>query len=83
MEAYPQILLANRKPDRINTLEEYEQSGGYKGLKAAIAEHGEKRVQQMIEDASLLGRGGAAFPPFSPARPDPTPAPSCFCTFQR
>ena len=62
MEAYPQILLANRKPDRINTLEEYEQSGGYKGLKAAIAEHGEKRVQQMIEDASLLGRGGAAFP---------------------
>jgi NADH-quinone oxidoreductase subunit F len=59
---YPQILLENRKPDRITTLEEYEQSGGYQGLKAAISEHGEKVIQQMIEDASLLGRGGAAFP---------------------
>jgi NADH-quinone oxidoreductase subunit F len=62
METYPQILLANRKPDRINTLEEYEQSGGYQGLKAAIAEHGQKGVQQRIDDAALLGRGGAAFP---------------------
>ncbi|MEJ2728582.1 MAG: NADH-ubiquinone oxidoreductase-F iron-sulfur binding region domain-containing protein [Deltaproteobacteria bacterium] len=59
---YPQILLANRKPDRINTLEEYEQNGGYQGLKAAIAGHGEEGVQQMIDDAGLLGRGGAAFP---------------------
>ena len=62
MEKYPQILLANRQPDRINTLEEYEQSGGYQGLKAAIAAHGQKGVQQMIDDAGLLGRGGAAFP---------------------
>ena len=59
---YPQILLANRQPDRINTLDEYEQSGGYQGLKAAVAEHGQKGVQQMIDDAGLLGRGGAAFP---------------------
>ena len=59
---YPQILLANRQPDRINTLDEYEQSGGYQGLKAAISEHGQKGVQQMIDDAGLLGRGGAAFP---------------------
>jgi NADH-quinone oxidoreductase subunit F len=59
---YPQILLENRKPDRINTLAEYEQSGGYQGLKAAISEHGEKGVQQMIDAAGLLGRGGAAFP---------------------
>ena len=59
---YPQVLLENRKPDRITTLAEYEQSGGYQGLKAAISEHGEEGIQQMIEDASLLGRGGAAFP---------------------
>ena len=26
---YPQVLLQNRKPDRIATLEEYQQSGGY------------------------------------------------------
>ena len=62
MENYPQVLLENRKPDRITTLKEYEQSGGYQGLKAAINEHGEAGIQQMIEDASLLGRGGAAFP---------------------
>jgi NADH-quinone oxidoreductase subunit F len=59
---YPQILLENRKPDRITTLEEYEHSGGYQGLKAAISQHGEAGIQQMIEDANLLGRGGAAFP---------------------
>ena len=59
---YPQVLLENRKPDRITTLEEYEHSGGYQGLKAAIRELGEAGIQQMIEDASLLGRGGAAFP---------------------
>ncbi|MGD8962504.1 MAG: NADH-ubiquinone oxidoreductase-F iron-sulfur binding region domain-containing protein [Desulfobacterales bacterium] len=62
MEKYPQILLANRKPARINTLEEYEQSGGYQALKAAIAEHGVKGTVQLIDDAGLLGRGGAAFP---------------------
>ena len=62
MEKYPQVLLENRKPDRITTLEEYEHRGGYQGLKAAIRELGEAGIQQMIEDASLLGRGGAAFP---------------------
>jgi NADH-quinone oxidoreductase subunit F len=62
MKNYPQVLLENRKPDRITTLEEYEHSGGYQGLKAAIRELGEAGIQQMIEDASLLGRGGAAFP---------------------
>ena len=62
MVTYPQILLENRQPDRINTLEEYEQSGGYQALKAAIAEHGLKGIVQLIDDAGLLGRGGAAFP---------------------
>jgi NADH-quinone oxidoreductase subunit F len=62
MEKYPQVLLENRKPDRITTLEEYEHSGGYQGLKAAISQHGEAGIHQIIEDANLLGRGGAAFP---------------------
>jgi NADH-quinone oxidoreductase subunit F len=59
---YPQVLLENRKPDRITTLEEYEHRGGYQGLKAAISQHGEAGIHQIIEDANLLGRGGAAFP---------------------
>jgi NADH-quinone oxidoreductase subunit F len=62
MEKYPQVLLQNRKADRIATLKEYEQSGGYQGLKAALSKYGEKDIQKMLEDATLLGRGGAAFP---------------------
>ena len=62
METYPQVLLENRKPDRIITLEEYEQGGGYQGLKAALEKHPESDIIQMLEDANLLGRGGAAFP---------------------
>jgi NADH-quinone oxidoreductase subunit F len=62
MEKYPQVLLANRKADRMITLQEYEQSGGYQGLKAAIGRHHQSGVQQILETANLLGRGGAAFP---------------------
>ena len=62
MRKYPQVLLADRKPDRINTLEEYQQNGGYQGLKAALAKHHESDIIRMIEQAPLLGRGGAAFP---------------------
>jgi NADH-quinone oxidoreductase subunit F len=59
---YPQVLLANRKADRVITLQEYEQSGGYQGLKAAIGRYDRGGIQQMLEAANLVGRGGAAFP---------------------
>ena len=59
---HPQILLENRKPDRIITLEEYEQNSGYAGLNATLEPHREPDIIQMLDDASLLGRGGAAFP---------------------
>jgi NADH-quinone oxidoreductase subunit F len=59
---YPQILLKNRKPDRINTLEEYRQDGGYEALAGAIAEGQPRKVKQILLDAILLGRGGAGFP---------------------
>jgi len=62
METYPQILLENRKPDRIITLKEYEQNSGYVALKETLKQHSESDIIQMIEDANLLGRGGAAFP---------------------
>ncbi|MEW6442415.1 MAG: NADH-ubiquinone oxidoreductase-F iron-sulfur binding region domain-containing protein [bacterium] len=58
---YPQVLLGNRKPDRIATLAEYQASGGYKGLARALEMHF-KEIQQQILDARLLGRGGAGFP---------------------
>jgi NADH-quinone oxidoreductase subunit F len=61
-EDYPQVLFQNRKPDRIATLEEYRQSGGYQALADALQNYSYKDVQQAVMDANLLGRGGAAFP---------------------
>ncbi|MEJ2427712.1 MAG: NADH-ubiquinone oxidoreductase-F iron-sulfur binding region domain-containing protein [Deltaproteobacteria bacterium] len=59
---YPQVLFQNRKPDRITTLEEYEQSGGYQALTEVIRNYSHKDVHQALDEANLLGRGGAAFP---------------------
>ncbi len=59
---YPQVLLQNRKPDRIASLDEYRQSGGYKALKDVLKDYSHKDVQQEVMDSNLLGRGGAAFP---------------------
>jgi NADH-quinone oxidoreductase subunit F len=62
MVNYPQVLFQNRKPDRIATLEEYRQSGGYQALADVIRNYTSKKVQEVLVDAILLGRGGAAFP---------------------
>lgn len=62
MHRYPQILLKNRKPDRINTLAEYRQNGGYAALETMFAQKSPKQVQNLMLDAVLLGRGGAGFP---------------------
>lgn len=59
---YPQVLLKNRKPDRIASLEEYRTSGGYEALADVLKNFSYKDVQTMVLDALLLGRGGAAFP---------------------
>ena len=59
---YPQVLLQNHKPDRIATLDEYRQSGGYRALKDVLKDYSHKDVQQAVMDSNLLGRGGAAFP---------------------
>ena len=59
---YPRVLFQNRQPDRIATLEEYRASGGYEALAAALKNLSYKDVQNMVLDALLLGRGGAAFP---------------------
>jgi NADH-quinone oxidoreductase subunit F len=59
---YPQVLFKNRKPDRIATLEEYRDSGGYEALDNIVKGLSYKDVQEVLLDALLLGRGGAAFP---------------------
>jgi len=58
----PLVLLQNRKPDRIATMDEYRQSGGYQALEKVIRKHTPKEVQQVVLDSGLLGRGGAGFP---------------------
>lgn len=59
---YPQVLFKNRKPDRITSLEEYRASGGYDALADVLKNFSYKDVRNMVLDAMLLGRGGAAFP---------------------
>jgi NADH-quinone oxidoreductase subunit F len=59
---YPQVLFQNRKPERIATLEEYQESGGYQALLHVLKNYSHKDVQEKVLDAVLLGRGGAAFP---------------------
>lgn len=58
---YPQVLLKNRQPDRIATLEEYRASGGYQALETTLARQSRQEVREKIQEAVLLGRG-AAFP---------------------
>ncbi|MDX9787466.1 MAG: NADH-ubiquinone oxidoreductase-F iron-sulfur binding region domain-containing protein [Desulfobacterales bacterium] len=59
---YPRVLFQNRKPDRIATLAEYRESGGYRALADVLENSSPKDVIQTLLNASLLGRGGAAFP---------------------
>lgn len=59
---YPQVLFQNRKLNRIATLDEYRQSGGYEALATVLKKNTPQEVQQRVLDSSLLGRGGAGFP---------------------
>jgi len=59
---HPQVLFHNRKPDRIVTLEEYRQSGGYQALESILKDLSPKQVVERVREANLLGRGGAGFP---------------------
>jgi NADH-quinone oxidoreductase subunit F len=56
------VLLQNRHPNRIATIDEYRKSGGYEALAKVLKNHSPKEVQKLVLDASLLGRGGAGFP---------------------
>lgn len=59
---YPQVLFKNRKPDRITTLDEYLHNGGYQTLADTLGKRKPREVEQIILEADLHGRGGAAFP---------------------
>jgi NADH-quinone oxidoreductase subunit F len=56
-----QVLLRNRKPDRITDIDEYRESGGYEAVREMKSTSPED-MQRTLQAAGLLGRGGAAFP---------------------
>ncbi len=61
--AQPLVLFKNRHPNRVATLDEYRQSGGYAALERFIGgkiDPGE--VVRLIDESGLRGRGGAGFP---------------------
>jgi NADH-quinone oxidoreductase subunit F len=59
---YPQVIFQNRKPNRIATMDEYRQSGGYQAIATVLQKYSTKEVQQLVLDSGLQGRGGAGFP---------------------
>jgi len=55
------VLTKNIRPDRTPpTLAEYEQSGGYEGLRRAL-KMSPREVQEVVIKSNLRGRGGAGF----------------------
>ena len=50
-----------REPHQ-NTLEGYQKSGGYEGLKRVVTSHTPQEVIEIIKESQLAGRGGAGFP---------------------
>src|SRR6056297_2400989 len=57
----PMIVTERFQHDDSYTLERYEATGGYQGLRAALAKTPQE-VHDEVRASTLLGRGGAGFP---------------------
>ncbi|HYI61061.1 MAG TPA: NADH-quinone oxidoreductase subunit NuoF [Acidimicrobiales bacterium] len=57
----PKIITSRLVHDDSHTLDRYQATGGYQGLRAALAKRPDEVVGE-VKTASLLGRGGAGFP---------------------
>jgi len=57
----PKIITSRFDDPEGHTLDRYVATGGYEGLKAALAKSPDSVVEE-VKSASLLGRGGAGFP---------------------
>jgi NADH-quinone oxidoreductase subunit F len=58
---HPKIITSRFQYDDSYTLNRYSLTGGYEGLKAALARKPADIIEE-VKTASLLGRGGAGFP---------------------
>ena len=57
----PQIVTSRFQYEDGHTLERYHATGGYEGLRAALAKPPDE-VAEEVKNSTLLGRGGAGFP---------------------
>jgi NADH-quinone oxidoreductase subunit F len=57
----PEIVTSRFRYDDAYTLERYEATGGYQGLRAALART-PGALHEEVRNSTLLGRGGAGFP---------------------
>ncbi|MEO7398069.1 MAG: NADH-quinone oxidoreductase subunit NuoF, partial [Ilumatobacteraceae bacterium] len=57
----PEIVTSRFRYEDSYTLDRFQATGGYEGLKAALAMPATD-VHEMVKDATVLGRGGAGFP---------------------
>jgi len=62
MTKTPQLLFKNRRPGETVFLDDYRKSGGYEGLKKALASMTPGEVCEEVIASGLRGRGGAGFP---------------------
>ncbi len=59
--AAPRIITSRIEHPDSHTLDRYLATGGYEGLRAALARP-PAEIREEVDKASLLGRGGAGFP---------------------
>ena len=58
---YPQVLLKHRKPDRITTLAEYREAGGYTALETIIRGGDPAPVYRRLRDRGRLMPEGLVY----------------------
>ncbi|MGC1402909.1 MAG: NADH-ubiquinone oxidoreductase-F iron-sulfur binding region domain-containing protein [Thermodesulfobacteriota bacterium] len=59
---HQQLILRNRAPDEVVTLEEYLRLDGYQALSKILKTYSPEEVVQVVLDSGLRGLGGAGFP---------------------
>jgi NADH-quinone oxidoreductase subunit F len=60
--ARPSLILPDRPPDQVVTLDEYLRLEGYQALSKVLKDYSSQDVTQVVQNSGLRGLGGAGFP---------------------